>query len=154
MATLKGVIELVDDIKPNAFSDAVKTQWLNECEGVIQTEVMLLDVAACISYSYERDKDAVLLVQPPHDKVYWTYLVAMIDFANGPQKAQGVGHCGAGLAHPLRALVLGHAVLLRQHPVALGLLNGVQILSLEVFDHGQLGRLAVIGLDHDDRNLL
>lgn len=83
MATLKGVIELVDDIKPNAFSDAVKTQWLNECEGVIQTEVMLLDVAACISYSYERDKDAVLLVQPPHDKVYWTYLVAMIDFANG-----------------------------------------------------------------------
>ncbi len=83
MATLKGVIELVDNIKPNAFSDAVKTQWLNECEGVIQTEVMLLDVAACISYSYERDKDAVLLVQPPHDKVYWTYLVAMIDFANG-----------------------------------------------------------------------
>ncbi len=83
MATLKGVIELVDGIKPNAFSDAVKTQWLNECEGVIQTEVMLLDVAACISYSYERDKDAQLLVQPPHDKVYWTYLVAMIDFANG-----------------------------------------------------------------------
>ena len=73
---------------------------------------------------------------------------------NPIEEAQGVGHGGAGLAHPLRALVLGHAVLLRQHPVALGLLNGVQILSLEVFDHGQLGRLAVIGLDHDDRNLL
>lgn len=83
MATLKGVIGMVDDIKPNAFSNETKTQWLNECEGVIQTEVMLLDVAACISYSYERDKDAQLLVQPPHDKVYWTYLVAMIDFANG-----------------------------------------------------------------------
>lgn len=83
MATLKGVIGMVDDIKPNAFSNETKTQWLNECEGVIQTEVMLLDVAACISYSYERDKDAVLLVQPPHDKVYWTYLTAMIDFANG-----------------------------------------------------------------------
>ena len=63
------------------------------------------------------------------------------------QQTQGVGHGGAGLAHPLGALVLGHAVLLRQHPVALGLFDGVQILPLEVLDHGQLHGLAVVGLD-------
>ena len=70
-----------------------------------------------------------------------------------PQQAQGVGHGGAGLSHPLRALVLGHAVLFRQHSVALGFFDRVQILSLEVFDHGQLHGLAVVGLDDHHRNL-
>ena len=41
MATLKGVIDYVDEIKPNAFSNAAKTQWINECEGLVQTEVLL-----------------------------------------------------------------------------------------------------------------
>lgn len=33
MATLKSVIDMVDKIKPNAFSNEAKTQWHNECEG-------------------------------------------------------------------------------------------------------------------------
>ena len=41
MATLSGVITQVDDIKPNAFSNDTKTAWLNECEGLVQTEVFL-----------------------------------------------------------------------------------------------------------------
>lgn len=41
MATLKSVIDMVDEIKPNAFSNEAKTQWLNECEGLVQTEVLL-----------------------------------------------------------------------------------------------------------------
>ena len=81
MATLKGVIAAVDEIKPNAFSDAAKTEWLNECEGLVQTEVMLLDIAECITY--DAQTDAELLVRPPHDKLYRAYLIAMIDFANG-----------------------------------------------------------------------
>ena len=80
MATLKGVIAAVDEIKPNAFSDAAKTEWLNECEGLVQTEVMLLDIAECITY--DAQTDAELLVRPPHDKLYRAYLIAMIDFAH------------------------------------------------------------------------
>lgn len=83
MATLKSVIEYVDEIKPNAFSDAAKTQWVNECEGLVQTEVLLVADTELISYSYDADKDKELLVKHPHVKIYWAYLTAMIDFANG-----------------------------------------------------------------------
>ena len=83
MATLKSVIEYVDEIKPNAFSNEAKTQWVNECEGLVQTEVLLLADAELISYSYNTDKDKELLVKHPHVKIYWAYLTAMIDFANG-----------------------------------------------------------------------
>lgn len=83
MATLKSVIEYVDEIKPNAFSNEAKTQWVNECEGLVQTEVLLLADAELISYSYDTDKDKELLVKHPHVKIYWAYLTAMIDFANG-----------------------------------------------------------------------
>lgn len=81
--TVAQVIRMVDDIKPNAFSDETKTQWLSECEGLVQTEILLLAVGDCRSYTFERDADTVLLAKPPHDKLYWAYLSAMIDFGNG-----------------------------------------------------------------------
>lgn len=83
MATLKSVIDYVDEIKPNAFSNEVKTKWLNECEGLVQTEVLLWASEEIITYQYDADKGKELLAQPPHDKIYWAYLTAMIDFANG-----------------------------------------------------------------------
>lgn len=83
MATLKSVIDMVDEIKPNAFSNEAKTQWLNECEGLVQTEVLLFASEEIIAYHYDADKEKELLAQPPHDKIYWAYLTAMIDFANG-----------------------------------------------------------------------
>ena len=83
MATLKSVISMVDSIKPNAFDDEAKTAWINECEGLVQTEVLLWASDEIITYTYEWDQEKTLLVRPPHDKIYWTYLSAMIDFANG-----------------------------------------------------------------------
>ena len=43
----------------------------------------LAKVMAKKNFSYDADKDKELLAQPPHDKIYWAYLTAMIDFANG-----------------------------------------------------------------------
>ena len=83
MAVLGEVIAMVDEIKPNAFSDEAKTAWLNECEGMVQTEVFLFAPAEIIRYRWPEDRDKPLLVEPPHDKLYWAYLTAMIDFANG-----------------------------------------------------------------------
>ena len=40
--TPKQLFDYVDEIKPNAFSNATKTIWLNEVEGMVQTEVLLL----------------------------------------------------------------------------------------------------------------
>lgn len=81
--TLKEVIDMVDDIKPNAFDENTKTMWINEVEGYVQTEVMLLSIDEIVQYDWATDKNHELLVEPPHSKIYWTYLTAMIDFANG-----------------------------------------------------------------------
>ena len=78
---LSKIIQMVDDIKPNAFTPDTKTAWINEVEGYVQTEVMLLN--DIVRYDYDTDQNTELLVAPPHDKLYWTYLTAMIDFANG-----------------------------------------------------------------------
>ena len=83
MATLQSVLEMIDSIKPNAFSDEAKTAWVNEVEGLVQTEVFLLAVEDVVQYRWPADSGAILLAKPPHDKIYWVYLSAMVDFANG-----------------------------------------------------------------------
>lgn len=40
--TVKEVLDYVDGIKPNSFTSAVKTVWLNEIEYRVQSEIMLL----------------------------------------------------------------------------------------------------------------
>ncbi len=83
MAKIYNVLRYVDDIKPNRFTDDTKVQWLNEVEGYIQTEVMMLALADVVQYDPEAHMHTDLLVKPPHDKLYALYLCAMIDFANG-----------------------------------------------------------------------
>ena len=83
MATIRNVISYVDAIKPNAFDEGVKVQWVNEVEGYIQTEVMMLALADTVQYDPDVHMDTVLLVKPPHDKLYPLYLCALVDFANG-----------------------------------------------------------------------
>jgi len=83
MAKLGEIIAMVDEIKPNAFSDEAKTVWLNECEGLVQTEIFLFAPVEIIRYRWPEDRNSIMLVEPPHDKLYWAYLTAMIDFANG-----------------------------------------------------------------------
>lgn len=81
--TLAELIAQVDDIKPNAFSNEAKTLWVNEIEGKIQTDVFLMAVENVVQYKYSENADDVLLVNPPHDKLYREYLTAKIDYANG-----------------------------------------------------------------------
>lgn len=50
--TLKECIDFVDGIKPNAFTNQQKTVWLNEAEGLVQTEVFLWAIEQIIEYSY------------------------------------------------------------------------------------------------------
>lgn len=80
------IIAFVDAIKPNAFPASAKVAWLNEVEGMVWTEIMLLSPLEFKPYTYDDstgEEDAELLVSPPHNKLYNTYLCAMIDFANG-----------------------------------------------------------------------
>ena len=67
--TINQVIKAVDGIKPHSFSNDVLTMWLNEIEGMAQTDVMLIGIEELTTYTYDINKDTVLLVHPPHDKV-------------------------------------------------------------------------------------
>lgn len=80
---IKDAIAYVDSVKPNAFDDAAKILWLNEVEGLVQTEAMLFAVEDLIEYTADTSTETELLVKSPHDKIYRAYLVAMVDFANG-----------------------------------------------------------------------
>lgn len=126
--TVKECIDYVDAIKPNAFTNEEKTEWLNEVEGKVQLEVYLWAINQVMKYDYYEpfsaaatyavgdkaekggtvyscttaittpaawdatkweattlrdDKNKEMLVRPPHDKLYRSYLTAKIDFANG-----------------------------------------------------------------------
>ena len=83
MATLKEIIDGVDAEKPNAFDHDTKTRWLNEVEGRVQTDVFLIAPVDIIQYAFNENQNTPLLVDPPHDKLYYAYLAARIDFANG-----------------------------------------------------------------------
>lgn len=69
-------------VDENAFPDYLMIQWLNECEGKVQTDVLHVALVDCVRYGAE-DLEKELLVSPPHDKLYYAYLMAMIDLANG-----------------------------------------------------------------------
>ena len=82
--TLSELINSVKALKPEcAYTDEQLTMWVNEVEGMVQTDVMLISVDDLIYYDYEECKDHDLLVAFPHSKLYRSYLLAMIDYANG-----------------------------------------------------------------------
>lgn len=81
--TIQEAITYANAVKPNAFDNDTLTRWLNEVEGMVQTQVLLLRTEAIITYTYEKDANTTMLVRPPHDKLYPAYLEARIDFANG-----------------------------------------------------------------------
>lgn len=81
---LKDCISRADALKPNAFSETDKIEWVNECEGMVQTEVWHMQPESADFTRYTADDmEKELLVGRPHDKIYPLYLTAMIDFANG-----------------------------------------------------------------------
>lgn len=73
---LKSLISTVDSLKKNTFSDEVKVSWINEVEGMIQTDVLRISIDDVVQYTTQ--DDPTLLVKPPHDRLYRYYLEAMI----------------------------------------------------------------------------
>lgn len=78
--TVQEVIDRVDRVKPNAFSDEDKLLWLSEIEGKVQTEIFLKRIDDVVQIGSVDDE---LMVPFPYDSLYDFYLQAMIDFHNG-----------------------------------------------------------------------
>jgi hypothetical protein len=81
--TLKEIIAIADELNPNAYSNNIKAQWVNEVETAIQTEVFVIAPVDVVSFlPYEDNEDKELSLDETWDKIYLTYLQAMIDFSN------------------------------------------------------------------------
>ena len=83
--TIREVIDWVDGVKPNAFTDMDKVGWINALEGRLCANVFLMPPVeiAQLRYSYPGDLNTELLVVSPHDDIYIYWLQAKIDEANG-----------------------------------------------------------------------
>lgn len=81
MATLQQALKRIDTICPNAWDDAAKLLWLNECESMIQTRILGIAPGECVTYDANSDRSTVLLVHAPFDRLYVYYVIAMCDYA-------------------------------------------------------------------------
>jgi len=50
--TIQNVIDMANKVNPNAWDNDIKTEWINECEGMIQSEVLLLAADDIMKYRY------------------------------------------------------------------------------------------------------
>lgn len=85
--TCGAIIEIVDKLKPNRFSEEDKYRWLTQIDGMILRELVetheggeLPDAFA--GYSAEQDAYTELLVRAPYDTLYRYWLEAQIDLGN------------------------------------------------------------------------
>jgi len=70
------------------------------------------------------------------------------------EEAQGVGHGGAGLAHPLGHLLLLEIEIPDETRIAVGLLDRVEPFPLQILDQADGGRRGIAGLDEARRMVL
>ena len=64
--TIKELFDYVDEVKPNAYSNKVKTVWLNQAEGKVMTEVFLWNEAEVFEYHYEYSGSASVYFPDEH----------------------------------------------------------------------------------------
>lgn len=80
MATPNKVIEYVDKVKPNAYGEEEKFQWLCDLDGQVKRLVMQEEEG--VHYSFPEDMDTQLLIPHPFESIYAMYLEAQIDLCN------------------------------------------------------------------------
>lgn len=78
---IKDLLAEVRELKQTAQSDRTLIRYINEVEGMAQTEVMGIDPVDVVEYTVA-DTEKELLIGSPHSKLYIYYLKAMIDFGD------------------------------------------------------------------------
>lgn len=78
--TVYEAIAKVKDRKPNAYSDESLNDWLNECEAMVQREILLTVPDEIVQYEWAKDRDKELILPRPYDALYVTYIIMMIQY--------------------------------------------------------------------------
>lgn len=73
-------IETLDELRPNAYDEVLKTEWLSQLDGQFARET--LKDSEFAGYSYPDDANTELLIPAPYDGLYIYYLQAMLDYQN------------------------------------------------------------------------
>ena len=80
---VKELFDFLHGVVPHAYPETVLTTWLNEVEGRVQTEVLLLQDTDLTRLVWPDCQEQELLAKFPYDSIYWTYLAAMCAYASG-----------------------------------------------------------------------
>ena len=99
-------IEIIDNLRPNSYSEEDKLRWINELDGMVRRLVFQWDekylkeieaqyksekiteeeynelINKTKPYIYPDDMDTELLIPAPYEDVYSLYLEAKIDYHN------------------------------------------------------------------------
>ena len=78
--TVKEMIEYTDRLKPNSFNFEVKLSWINQVEGMLQSEILNVPLDKIKVLSNASD---TLLIPHPYSQAYSFYVASMIDFFSG-----------------------------------------------------------------------
>ena len=78
--TLRDLLNKISDEKPNSFTDAELISFVNEVEAEVAEELHIID--APVYTDNTGDLDKILLVPAPYDRLYISYVKAMIDYTN------------------------------------------------------------------------
>ena len=84
--TIIEVINQIDALKPNTYSQEDKIKWLSTLDGIIKREIIDThegaENVAFEGYTEETPLDTVLLISAPYDDIYVKWLEVQIDYAN------------------------------------------------------------------------
>ena len=82
---LREILTTVDQLRPNAYTDAEKIQWLNTIEGRVYTDIF--QKAEGFEGEFvpfeEGQEERELAVPVPFTDLYTFFLMSRIDFLNG-----------------------------------------------------------------------
>ena len=84
--TIIEVINRIDVLKPNSYSQPEKIKWLSTLDGIIKAEIVDTheggEDITFSGYSEDSDLTTKLLVPAPYDHIYIFWLESQIDYWN------------------------------------------------------------------------
>lgn len=87
--TQKEAIAMAGAVRPHALPEKLLVQFLRELEGRIAARIRREHAKPAVCTPVQ-GVNLTLSVPAPFDRVYWTYLVAMIDLTAGDTERYGV----------------------------------------------------------------
>lgn len=74
------VIERVNSVSLDAYSDESKMQWISELDGMVRR--LVHQETEFQPYKFPEDMDKELLIPAPFDGLYELYIMSKVDFHN------------------------------------------------------------------------